>query len=445
MGEIGLISGALDLGYKGYEVAAEAAGWITFVSSIINQSGMPRGRSLSKRGTRSASSSRSRGRTPPRSTKKSRTSKSRSVSKRRRARKPARDRKAISGVPIVGSTIHSGVGTMSLYCNLSKKRRPIKSLGNWVFHESYTTVCSSPAGKTSLDPILTFLSKPQLTVGNNTIGTGDKSKATRSLFSMNPYANITGSNDQSGALPFWNAGGINVNQDKIHLKHISFQLDISNVTNVNVHMELHVYVCKKDDSANPYQKSNALLAQENCPGTLFSVAPKFYTAAQLAGAGVVYNDAGTGNISVPQNNMVGVPLGSANGFNKYWKSCTMQKFDLAAASTHKMSGKIVLDKILDKQWVNNNVNDNIKDYTIVVVARNYGQVVIDTTGGANIPTYSSTDVAICAQVAYHLSAVKNNAARLNLETASYFIPTGAADVALGHIGAGDTAIQTVGF
>jgi len=441
VGEIGLIYEAWEMGYEGYQAAAQAAAMIAAGSSIIKQSGMAkRGRSISSGKSASRSASRGRMRTPPRSGKKAKRTKARSVSSRRRGRKPARDRKALSGVPIVGATVHSGVGTMSLYCNISKKRKPTRSLGNWVFHESYTTTCVSPAGKCSLDPVLMFLTKSQLTVGNNTINPGDKNKTTRSLFSMNPYANTTGSNDQSGVLPFWN-GAPTTNQDKIHLKKIGFQMDIANLTNVNTHMELSVYICKKDDPNNPYQKANQLLAQENCAATLFSTTAKYYSAAAIA-AGITYVDGLTGDISIPQVNMVGVPLAAANGFSKYWKKCATQKFDLAAGATHKMTGAIIVDKIIDKQWVNNNANEYIKDYSICVVARNYGQVVIDTTAGANIPTYSSTEIAICAQVAYHLSAVKNNAARLNLETASYFIPTGAANADLKHISAMDAAIST---
>ncbi|MDD1463691.1 hypothetical protein MEO39_27340, partial [Dolichospermum sp. ST_sed2] len=79
----------------------------------------------------------------------------------------------------------------------------------------------------------------------------------RSLFSLNPYSNATGSSDASGN-QLWGASKI-INADKIHLKKVEFEIDMSNFSNVATSVEIMVYLCMKDSDRTVNQQAQAIM------------------------------------------------------------------------------------------------------------------------------------------------------------------------------------------
>ena len=376
------------------------------------QSGMPartpsRARTVS-RGRRKATV------TPPRTVKRRKTTKGRSTTRSRSSRRGKRDITRTSGVSIMGTSHHSGIGAVSLYCNLSKNRKASKSLGNWVTHQSYAESFNCTAGRSMNGIILNILNRNDLLSERVTGGVnqGLNGNNARSLFSLNPYSNATGSSDASGN-QLWGASKI-INADKIHLKKVEFEIDMSNFSNVATSVEIMVYLCMKDSDRTVNQQAQAIMGGSEIGTTTafnFNTLPQVPTKASILSGVPIATNFGQGYTTY-----VGGDYGRANGLSKWWKLCALHHMDLAAAASQKFKGSLVLDKVLDQKLVLDTVTKYIKGYSIQVCIRGHGQVVQDVTGGVTeLPTYASAEVGCVSQEIYYCGAVKNNAARTNLE------------------------------
>jgi len=304
---------------------------------------------------------------------------------------------------------------------MSTSKKNIAATGLITYRQLYNAIGGSGPGLQNYLEIVNFLTYKQVmvqsTVGGAAVNSDIRTSAAP-IFALQPYQKITGSKDQTATPIDFIAAGFSIRQDRVIVKSITCTVDVGNNSNHGTFLDLELYKCTRDGTRNPF-----IVAQDlySIQATTTVSAPALTGAALNAGVAI---GAATGHNTYF---CPGVKLTHAHTLPAYWKPCTGKAFFLAAGAQQRFNITIVMNKVIKMEdFVGKSAEDFIKGYSLSLVARVMGQVVVDKTTATREPTYGAANLSFITNVVYHLGTMKDAAGRLNLDYAARGIPAGAA-------------------
>lgn len=295
---------------------------------------------------------------------------------------------------------HSGITTDVIRISgRSSKKHKKKLLGSWRYLINYNSFWTSTAGLQYVGFMGSIGTKSQMFV-NSGVGYNVYQSAI-GLADLNPYKENTG----SITIP----SVVSPNNDNFMLRSAAVKIEISNMSTVGAILDIYVVTPKVANSNDP-----VTIWQSTYDG--FGIA----SAVPPTPGYAVGPTSGSMNINIP-----GVLPKDSSPFNKAFKIVAVKSVKLAGEATELIDFDIMLDKMISRSKLYATNNEYFAGQTHFFMGVLRGAIVSDNTVATHYPVPGSAKIGFNTTVRYVATAVKNNAARLNVALITDTIPAGA--------------------
>lgn len=339
-------------------------------------------------------------RTPPRSPAKRKVSRTSRFRMRKRARPskwtkgaiPPPSRRHTSGpsskrspgkYEVSGNDQPQGINTKMYLVPVASKRKHKTGGATWNYRINYHGILTSGIGAQSFNDMFLINTVAQMfTSSGNGYNVGQSYTA---LNLLNPYQKMTGST--LWATPIFS-------NDQFVIKYVNVYLDITNFGDSAVNLDIHLFKAATSHNDLPTTVvNNGLLVQGN----------------NVAALGVPTLSAVDTQGSLAMT-MPGVAPQEYKQLSKSWKTVGLKSVNLAAGASENLCFKILLNKKVEQQSLAE-IAAYYNTSTMCFSAVQRGSLAKDTV---NIDaSYANTEIGWIANVQYVMTAVKDNANRIN--------------------------------
>ena len=301
--------------------------------------------------------------------------------------------------------IHSGVSTNTYHLKLANPHKSIgaDATGRWTVEMTNRRVLTDTSGKQAI-----FDFSGTGTIDNFITSTGaayDPFQSATQWFGLNPNQLTTGSNLLTGGQPL---------EDKIGCLSYKESFYCTNLDNYATKWTIYVLTPRSYTAVHGDTAWTAGYANE-----AFGL-----PAGTAATAG--YAAAGTLGYMAP--GMVGAQPTDSPIFRKLWKILKVVTYEMAGGASQEVHFDIAVNHILKKDLLKSKFDASeryIPNNTVMFMMTARGQVVEDQTPTRPVDlTFASTRLGIIRVGKVKLCGVKNAAAKLNTNVASYQISAG---------------------
>lgn len=299
--------------------------------------------------------------------------------------------------------IHGEIERCYTKINLGRKPKSIRD-GKWKYMDQFQGLYNGAAGQQAVISVSNILN-----VGNFlSDGSVTSTSLARGLFDINP-------NEYNSGSPLYSAGQIPAD-DRIMCEEVILKYEWCNFASTSIALDLYIFECIANTQYDPYTVWNAALAAQG----LGQPVSHEVTVSGSVGSGTLV----AGTQGYPTCNFIGQLPFTNPSFNKIWKKHSVVHFDLAPNASKFHEVKIIVNKMIDKQFLNQlsaGGNSFIKGLTHATMAIMRGQAVVDIhlASGKRVTT-SQTEVGYVASREIHCSCAKQSVSRIQT---AYAVPT----------------------
>lgn len=294
----------------------------------------------------------------------------------------------------------AGIAETGALIILNKKHPKNQAKGGWTYTQTVPEAPFCAAGTQLLQQfVMGTLS--QMTTSTGVGYNGNQSQVALRL--LNPNYLNTG----SAYIP---AAGVPTT-DSFIVKSMKMDLEICSWCSSNMTIDLLFYVAKspaQDDLQTVWQRG--LQQQGSGKSLQTKLSSPLYQGV-----------AGYGSIDEPY----GKPTDASEYIKDYYTMKHHTTINLEAGSTQKYNYRIVANKTLRSAVLDQAALDgeySIAGLTCFVMMIGRGQLVDDTTGGINRPTFSSTKLGVVCRQTYECAPVSSPIANRSTKIHSYNLP-----------------------
>ena len=302
---------------------------------------------------------------------------------RRRKFGKFRRRSRGGSVKLRGDDIHSGLSSNWVNITLGKKLKG-RTVAKYQFLQNYSGVLTAYAGNQGAAYFLGLATKTQMVTSSST---PNAAQVRTALFDLDPNQTNTGGN-------FVPTVAQPANQ-KLALYNVRANMMFTNFDTAAVTLVLYFVTPRMSSEKNAY----------DCWGDGYTTMA-YGKASRTRAASGAYGSttAGAGDrsdlFSKPTDTII---------FNKYYKVCKVHKIQLAGGSTEEVNLHLKINKIIQKDKINESSIENYRGINMQVLAVWYGQPILDKKSGGvgqNV-TCATTNIGYITTVKYNLGALKS--------------------------------------
>jgi len=288
-------------------------------------------------------------------------------------------------------------GTRSVKFTVVLKRKvPKHDVGQWNYTQTHSVTLFDVAGRQAVNDAFAMGTVDQYRTSSGTAYSTLQNFT--AIQQLNPYLTNTG----SAILP----SVITPLTDRFVVKTLTMKTTFASFTDADQTGWVYYLTPRVHGTTTPGQAwINAALQMGHS-----------FAATTFPGPGVVIGNSGSTSRNFPYE----TPLRNSS-FHKQWKILKVVKIQLAAASHQVVNATFRVNKLFKNDAVSTDVIEGSRfmpGLTVFVMPVWLGQVVIDRTAGANVPTYAETRVGLVTVNEYTCSSVSGNAGRLGVALAA---------------------------
>lgn len=283
---------------------------------------------------------------------------------------------------------HSGFSADNIRVKPRTKLRKLQKLvGHWRYQQTHQWSLTSSAGTQGKKLLCTVASNAQLFTSTGS-GYSEVQNAT-ALEQMNPFKTNTGSSVLVSSATAAN--------DRFMLRNCAVKMLVTNFSVVAAEVDIYCLTPK-------------ILTNQD-PVTAWDNRDDAFGLAIAGGAGP-----GAGSVGTFGGNNTNIPFVHPHDNSRFrvqWRICAVKSMRLEGNSTERCNFDLTWNKVIQK---NKYVPQNflyIPNVTYAFMAVWKGALVLDTTTATHAPTIGSTSLGWVGVPRYVMSAVKDNAGRLD--------------------------------
>jgi len=373
--------------------------------------------------------------------KKSFSSKARTSPKRKRVSFKLKRRIRRKGSSNAG--MHSSITAEHHKFGNSKKKKLYKSLGTWTYLQQNSGQVAQSAGFQAHADVIQVLDSQAFLGTIAAASDVTNSNIRNNLFDLNPYQNTTGGTVIGVVTPV---------QDRVHVKTITFEIQLYNATTEELSVFLYFVRNKKVMGINT-GGAGAMPTPDNSWADLLLKRNLGQPAAvQATEAGVVYTPGSAGSLSPVH---YGTSPAAIAEWRSIWKLLRVRRIEMAAGAGHRLQVTLSVNKTFDRATLSEQYGNAIPTnnyftipgttFSIMMIARG-APAKVETSGAASgindaIVTPAATEVLYTVTAKYHMTSL--GAQRLSYDRIMPQFPSsltgGAATVQVSNV---DTIIAT---
>jgi len=296
---------------------------------------------------------------------------------------------------------HSGISADTIRIGPKKQPKWSNLVGHWRYQQNHTGALTCGAGTQGGLDMFTVASTSQLFTSSGTAYSGSQNHT--ALEQMNPFKTTTGSSVLSSTAT--------AAADRFMLRSVSVKFEVTNFSAIGAIVD--VYVCTPKIAT-----SQTLLSAWDNADDAFGLAVAAFPAGGAAVSGALSGNNRLIPYVVPHDN---------SRFRAQWRIVATKAIRLEGNSTELLSVDIGWNKIIQKNKYTG-VQQFIPGVTYGFLIVYKGALVLDTTGATHYPTTGSVSIGFGSTSRYVMSAVKDNAGRLDAQAlvTKFNTPAGAA-------------------